>query len=51
MHYNMIVIGVSYAGMAATLKLIRARKSALLGYSDDRDHRDFWLCISEVPGF
>lgn len=39
MHYDVIVIGGSYAGMAATLQLVRARKSVLVIDAGQRRNR------------
>lgn len=39
MHYDVIVIGGSYAGMAATLQLVRARRSVLLIDAGERRNR------------
>ncbi|MBE2264192.1 MAG: NAD(P)/FAD-dependent oxidoreductase [Burkholderiaceae bacterium] len=39
MHYDVIVIGGSYAGMAAALQLVRARKSVLVIDAGERRNR------------
>ncbi|MDL2357852.1 MAG: NAD(P)/FAD-dependent oxidoreductase [Pseudomonadota bacterium] len=39
MHYDVIVIGGSYAGMAAALQLVRARKSVLVIDTGERRNR------------
>ena len=39
MHYDVIVIGGSYAGMAASLQLVRARKSVLVVDAGQRRNR------------
>ncbi|MQT92515.1 NAD(P)/FAD-dependent oxidoreductase [Pseudomonas helleri] len=39
MHYDIIVIGGSYAGMAATLQLIRARRTVLVIDAGERRNR------------
>ena len=39
MHYDVIVIGGSYAGMAAALQLLRARKSVLVIDAGERRNR------------
>lgn len=39
MHYDVIVVGGSYAGMAATLQLVRARRSVLVIDAGERRNR------------
>ena len=39
MHHDVIVIGGSYAGMAATLQLVRARRSVLVVDAGERRNR------------
>ena len=39
MHHDVIVIGGSYAGMAATLQLVRARRSVLVIDAGERRNR------------
>lgn len=47
MHHDVIVIGGSYAGMAATLQLVRARRSVLVIDAGERRNR----CASHSHGF
>ena len=39
MHYDVIIVGGSYAGMAAALQLVRARRSVLMIDAGERRNR------------